>query len=265
MQHTGITLTRKTGIVTGSSRGLGKMIALGLSQAGANVVLASRTLEANEDLVNQIGARGGKAIAVRTDVTKLQDVKALRDRSLEVFGRIDILVNNAGISPSYSRAESIGEDVWDTILQTDLKGVFLCSQIIGQVMCAQNSGKIINIASTAGIEGMPLLAAYAAAKAGVINLTKTLALEWASRNVNVNAVAPGIFEVGVGEPIFKNEKIMNSWLSHVPKGRMGKKEEISGAVVFLASEWANYITGHVLVVDGGWTAGHLIGIKSQHV
>jgi NAD(P)-dependent dehydrogenase (short-subunit alcohol dehydrogenase family) len=262
MQSLGISLAGKTGIVTGTSRGLGKMIALGLAEAGANVVLASRTIEANEDIVTQIRLLGGQALAVRTDVTKVEELKELRDRCLETFGRIDILVNNAGISPSYKRAEFIEEDVWDAIIQTDLKAVFFCSQIMGQVMRKQKSGKIINIASTAGIEGMPRLAAYAVAKAGVINLTRTLALEWASYNIHVNAVAPGIFEVGVGEPIFNNEKIINSWLSHIPQGRVGKKEEICGAVVFLASELASYITGHILVVDGGWTAGHLIGIGS---
>jgi NAD(P)-dependent dehydrogenase (short-subunit alcohol dehydrogenase family) len=262
MESSAITLTGKTGIITGASRGLGKAIALGMAGAGANVVLASRNVEANEKIAEQIRLTGSEALAVRTDVTKTGDLKELRDRCLETFGRIDILVNNAGISPSYKRSEFIEEDVWDTIMQTDVKAVFFCSQIMGQVMRQQNAGKIINIASTAGVEGMPRLAAYAAAKAGVINLTRTLALEWASCNINVNAVAPGIFEVGLGEPILQNDRIINSWLSHIPQGRVGRKEEISGAVIFLASDSASYITGHILIVDGGWTAGHLIGIRS---
>lgn len=260
MEFLSMGLEGKTAVVTGASRGLGKMIALGLARAGAKVVLASRSLPANEELAGQIRAMGREALPVKTDVTQRGDLTVLRDRCLEFSGRIDILVNNAGVSPIYKKAEAIEEATWDEILQTDLKAVFFCSQVMGEVMRQQKSGKIINVASAAGLEGIPRLAAYAAAKAGVINITKTLALEWASYNICVNAVAPGIFEVGVGEPIMASEKLFQNWLTYVPLGRVGKKEEICGAVVFLASEAANYVTGQILAIDGGWTAGHLAGI-----
>ena len=197
---------------------------------------------------------GHRAIALKADVTRTEDLMLIRDRGLEAFGRIDILVNNAGISPIYKRAQFIKKEEWDPIIQTNLKAVFFCSQIIGEVMRGQKSGKVINIASVAGTEGSHRLAAYAAAKAGVINLTRTLAIEWAHYNINVNAVSPGYFEVGLGEPMLANETLKQEVLSHIPFGRLGIKEEICGAVVFLASDSANYITGQILGVDGGWTA-----------
>jgi len=260
MEFLPMTLDGKTGIVTGASRGLGRMIAFGLARAGANVVLASRNLPANEEIAREIRSWGRQAVPVKVDVTQIADLESLRARCLEAFGRIDILINNAGISPIYKRAEAIYEASWDAIMQTDLKSVFFCSQVIAQTMRTQKAGKIINVSSAAGLEGTPRLAAYAAAKAGVINLTRTLALEWAPYNINVNAIAPGVFEVGVGEPILASDKLRENWLSFVPLGRAGKKEEICGAVVFLASEAANYITGHVLTIDGGWTAGRLVGM-----
>jgi len=261
MEFPALTLEGKIGIVTGASRGLGKWIALGLAHAGANVVLASRNLEANEQVAEQIRSMGRQAIPVKTDVTHAEDLEGLRDRCLREFGKIDILVNNAGISPIYKKAEKILEDEWDAILETNLKALFFCSQAMAQVMREQKSGKIINIASGGGIEGTPRLTAYAAAKAGVINLTRTLALEWAQYNINVNAVAPGMFEVGVAEPILASEWLKENWLSFIPMKRPGKKEEICGAVVFLASEAANYVTGHILVIDGGWSAGHMAGMQ----
>lgn len=260
MKFLPLTLEGKVAMVTGASRGLGKMIALGLAHAGAKVVLASRNLEATEQVAKEIHSLGGQAISVKTDVTRMEDLKGLRDCGLEKFGKIDILVNNAGISPIYKKAEKIQEEDWDEILKTDLKAVFFCSQVMSEVMRQQKSGKIINIASVAGTEGIPRLAAYAAAKAGVINLTRTLALELAPFNITVNAVAPGVFEVGVGGPILANERLKENWLNFVPLKRPGKKEEICGAVIFLASDAANYVTGHILVVDGGWTAGHMAGM-----
>jgi len=260
MEYLPLTLEGKIAIVTGASRGLGKCIATGLAHAGANVVLTSRTLKANEQVAEEIRSMGRRALPVKTDVTSMEDLKALRDRCLQEFGKIDILVNNAGISPIYKKAEKVLGDEWDAILQTNLKAVFFCSQVMGKVMQEQKSGKIINITSVGGMEGSPRLTAYGSAKAGVVNLTQTMALEWAQYNIQVNAVAPGTFEVGVAEPILGSERLKENWLSLIPMKRPGKREEISGAVVFLASEGANYITGHVLVVDGGWSAGHLSGM-----
>jgi NAD(P)-dependent dehydrogenase (short-subunit alcohol dehydrogenase family) len=249
-----MTLEGKSAIVTGASRGMGKLISLGLAHAGADLILASIEPEGNEEAAEQIRSLGREALPVAADVTRKEDLNRIRERCLDAYGKIDILVNNAGISPIYKRAQTIDEDTLDAILQINLKAVFNCSLIMGEAMREQKFGKIINIASVHAMEGSPRLAVYSAAKAGVVNLTRTLAIEWAPFNVNVNAVAPGYFEVGLGLPVYGNEKLREEVLSHIPMGRFGKKEEICGAVVFLASDSANYITGHVLMVDGGWAA-----------
>jgi NAD(P)-dependent dehydrogenase (short-subunit alcohol dehydrogenase family) len=244
----------KIGIVTGAGGGLGKMISLALSEAGASLVLVDLDPAGNEELAQRIRSAGGQALAATADVTRTEDLEVVRDRCLDAHGRIDILINNAGISPIYKRMERVAVADWDAILEINLKGVFLCTQVIGGVMREQNRGKIVNIASVVGTEGSPRLVPYAASKAGVINLTRTLAREWAAYNINVNAVAPGYFEVGMGEPMLSQETLRNQVLSRIPMGRLGKKEEICGAVVFLASEAADYITGQILMVDGGWWA-----------
>jgi NAD(P)-dependent dehydrogenase (short-subunit alcohol dehydrogenase family) len=244
----------KVGVVTGAGGGLGRMISLALCEAGAKLVLVDINPAGSDELAQEIRSSGGQAIAVAADVTRTADLEDVRDRCLDAYGSIDILINNAGISPIYKRMERVEVADWDAILEINLKGVFLCSQVIGGFMREQESGKIINIASVVGTEGSPRLVPYAASKAGVINLTRTLAREWAPYNINVNAVAPGYFEVGMGEPMLSQEALRNEVLSHIPLGRLGKKEEICGAVVVLASESANYITGQILMVDGGWWA-----------
>ena len=254
MKFLSMTVEGKSAIVTGAGRGLGKMMSLALANAGADLVLASNEADNNEVVAKQIMEMGGKAISVTMDVNRTDDLIRMREECINAYGKIDILVNNAGISPVYNRAEHIREDILDSILQTNFRAVFICSQIIGEVMREQKHGKIINIASSAGMEGSPRIAAYAASKAAVINLTRTLAVEWAPYNINVNAVAPGFFEIGLGEPMLSNEEIKKEVISHIPLGRLGLKEEICGAAVFLASDAANYITGNILMVDGGWAA-----------
>ncbi len=248
-------LQDRTAVVTGSSGGLGKAIALGLAEAGADLVLASRNVKINEEIADQIRHMGRKALVVKVDINKNEDWIDLRSRALDEFGKVDILVNNAGISPIYKKAEEIQLDEWDAIMSTNLRAVFVGCQIFMEPMQKQGSGKIINISSAAGGEGSPRLAAYAAAKAGVANLTQTLSIEWAEYGIQVNAVAPGPFEVGLGESIMDSQFFRESWLRSLPVKRFGKDREILGAVVLLASQASDFITGQTIYVDGGWTAG----------
>jgi NAD(P)-dependent dehydrogenase (short-subunit alcohol dehydrogenase family) len=249
-----MTLEGKVGVVTGAGGRLGRMISLAMAHAGADLVLVDIRSEHNQETADQLRSAGKPALAVTADVNRVDDIRAVRARCLEAHGRIDVLVNNAGISPIYKRAEHIAEETWDAILRTNLKSVFLWCQVVGEVMREQKSGRIVNIASVNGAEGSPRVAAYAASKAGVMSLTRTLAREWAPHNVTVNSVAPGYFEVGLGEPMLANEWIRGEIVRQIPLGRLGRQEEIAGAVVFLASEAASYITGQILAVDGGWLA-----------
>ena len=247
-------LQGKVAIVTGGSRGLGKTMALGLAQAGADVVVVSRRLDACQQAVEELRPFGGSPRAVAADVSRVAEVQRLAEEVRAACGRIDILVNNAGISPIFKRAETIGEDEWDAIIDTNLKGAFFCAQAVGRVMIEQKSGVIINIGSVVGEEGAPRLSPYAVAKAGVINLTRTLAVEWAQHNVRVNCIAPAYFDVGVSEPALKAKWVYEEIIRRTPMRRVGLAQEIVGAALFLASDASSYITGHILYVDGGWHA-----------
>ena len=239
----------KTAVVTGGSRGLGRAVCLELAAGGANVVLcyAGNEAAANET-VAACEALGARAVAVRCDVADSAQVKTLMDTALQTFGRIDILVNNAGITRD-GLLMMMKEDDFDAVIDTNLKGAFLCMKAVARQMMKQRYGRIVNLSSVVGLRGNAGQVNYAASKAGVIGMTKSLAKELASRGVTVNAVAPGFMETDMTAAM--PEAAKTATLAAIPMGRMGAVEDVAKTVAFLASEEAGYITGQVIAVDGG--------------
>ncbi len=241
-------LKDKVALVTGASQGIGRDTALALAQAGAKVAVAARNEEKLATLVAEIAAAGGEALAVRMDVAQAEQVKAGFKQVLEKFGRLDILVNNAAITRDGLALRMKLED-WDAVLRTNLTGAHLCiQQALGPMMKAR-AGRIINITSVVAQMGNAGQANYVAAKAGLIGLTKAIALEIASRRITVNAVAPGFVETPMTDVL--PEKVKEELKARIPLGRLGAPRDVSAAIVFLASDEAGYITGHVLAVNGG--------------
>jgi len=245
-------LAGKIAIVTGGSRGLGKAMAIGLAQAGAHLVICD--MLDTKEAVQQIQGLGQEAIGLKVDVTKSPDIDMMTQKTIDKFHTIDILVNNAGIAPSQA-TEIMPAATWNKVLAVNLTGEFLCAQSVGKQMIKQKQGRIINIASVAGLFGSQQSAAYCASKAGIILLTKTLAVEWGKYGINVNAICPGIFRTDMTEEYIKDPGFKAMTTTRIPLGRYAQPEELMGAVIFLASTASSYITGHALVVDGGWTAG----------
>lgn len=242
-------LDGKSAIVTGASRGIGKDIALYLAKEGAKVAVNySGSKEKAEEVVEEIKSFGGEAFAIQANVDQSEDVQNLISATLENFGSIDILINNAGITRD-NLLMRMKEQEWDDVLNTNLKGVFLSTKAVTRQMMKQRKGRIINITSIVGVSGNPGQANYVAAKAGVIGLTKTTALELASRNITVNAVAPGFITTDMTEAL--PEDVKAQMLSQIPLAKFGNTEDIAKAVAFLASDDANYITGQTLHVNGG--------------
>lgn len=241
-------LKDKVAIVTGASRGIGRATAIALAAAGAHVVVNyARSRGAADEVVATITAAGGSAIALQADVAQVDQVDTLIKTAQETWGRIDVLVNNAGITRDTLLLRMKPED-WQAVIDLNLTGVFLCTRAVSKIMLKQRSGRIINIASVAGLMGNPGQANYSAAKAGVIGFTKTVAKELAPRGVTVNAVAPGFIQTDMTADLPNTEEI----LKLIPLGRYGQPEEIAGAIHFLAADpAAAYITGQVLTVDGG--------------
>lgn len=244
-------LEDRVAIVTGGSRGIGRAIALAFADAGANIVATSRTPKEVGAVAREIEKRGRRALAIACDVSKPQQVERLVTQTLEAFSKIDILVNNAGISPIWKRIENITEAEWDEILAVNLKGAFLCSREVGKVMIKQQSGVIINIASVAGMRGTTHMGPYSVSKAGVIELTRVLAYEWAKHKIRVNAIAPGWIKTDMTQWVRAHEQISKSLLAGIPMGRFGEPEEITGLAVYLASDAASFVTGQVFIADGG--------------
>jgi len=242
-------LQGQTAVVTGASRGIGRAIALELAKNGANVIVNYSGSEAKaEEVVGEIQELGVKAVKVQANVSEEESVKQLMKQAVKEFGSIDILVNNAGITKD-NLLMRMKEDEFDQVIQTNLKGTFLCTKAVTRQMMKQKSGRIINVASIVGVSGNPGQANYVAAKAGVIGLTKTTAKELASRNVLVNAVAPGFISTDMTDLL--SEEQQESLLQLVPLARLGKPEDVARVVRFLASEDANYITGQTIHIDGG--------------
>ena len=239
----------KTALVTGASRGIGRAIALALASKGFAVALNyAGSHDAAEAVKKEIEDAGGKAFTVQGDVSKSEDVDRIFKTVKDEFGGLDVLVNNAGINRD-ALLVRMKESKWDDVIATDLKSDFLTTKAAAAMMMRKRKGSIINISSVVGIMGNIGQANYAAAKAGVIGLTKACAKEMAARNIRVNAVAPGFIETAMTDGI--PEKIREGMIASIPMGRMGQPEDIAGAVCFLASDDASYITGQVLVVDGG--------------
>jgi len=241
-------LKERVALVTGASQGIGRAIALALSCAGARVVLAARNAEKLQSLAEEIDASRGTALAIQMDVGDAQQVKAGFRQALERFGRLDILVNNAAITRDGLALRMKAED-WDAVLRTNLTGAYYCIQQALAPMVRQRSGRIINVTSVVAETGNAGQANYVAAKAGLIGLTRAIAVEVASRNITVNAVAPGFIVSPMTDPLPENVK--QELLARIPLGRMGQDAEVATAIVFLASDEAAYITGHVLDVNGG--------------
>ena len=238
----------KIAVVTGASRGIGRSIALALAAQGATIVAVDMDQASTEAVVAELQAVGGKALAVVGNVTVSADVERMIDAATEAFGRVDILVNNAGITRD-GLLMRMKDDDWDAVLDVNLKGAFLCTRAVFKVMSKQRYGRIINIASVVGQMGNAGQANYCASKAGLIGLTKSNAREMAKRNITVNAVAPGFIATAMTDAL--SDKVRAELTAQIPLERLGSADDIANAVVFLASETAGYITGHVLSVNGG--------------
>jgi 3-oxoacyl-[acyl-carrier protein] reductase len=239
----------KAAIVTGASRGIGREIALNLAKEGAKVVVNySGSKDKADEVVTLIKNAGGEAFAVQADVSNPDSVKNMIDETIATFGSIDILVNNAGITRD-NLLMRMKEDEWDDVININLKGVFLCTKGVTRQMMRQRAGKIVNVASIVGVSGNPGQANYVAAKAGVIGLTKTTAKELATRNINVNAVAPGFITTDMTETL--SEDVQKQMLANIPLGKLGSPENVAKTVLFLLSDDAAYITGQTIHVDGG--------------
>ncbi len=241
-------LKDRVALVTGASQGIGRATALALAQAGAKVACAARNAEKLAGVVAEIAAAGGEAFAVPMDVADSGQIKAGFKQVLERFGRLDILVNNAAITRDALAVRMKSED-WDAVLRTNLTGAHVCIQQALAVMMRQRSGRIINVASIVAEMGNAGQANYVAAKAGLVGLTKAIAIEIASRNITVNAVAPGFIATPMTDPL--PDKVKEDLNARIPLGRMGKDTDVAAAIVFLSSDEAGYITGHVLDVNGG--------------
>jgi NAD(P)-dependent dehydrogenase (short-subunit alcohol dehydrogenase family) len=247
-------LEGKVAVVTGASRGFGKAIAIGLAEAGADVVLASRTQSDLDAVAEEIQSLGRKALALSTDMLDKASIEELAATALERFGKIDILVNNAGQGWNLPFLK-ISEKQWDQILNVNLKGYFFCTQIFGQYMFKAKSGRVINISSAMGNYPLPFITAYAASKGAINAMTKCLAQEWAAIGITVNAIAPSYFATDINKDAMENEAATKLIMSKTPMNRWGQVEELVGLVVYLASDASSFMTGAIIPLDGGWSAG----------
>lgn len=244
----------KVAFVTGAANGIGRATAIAFAAEGANVVVADVAEKGIQETVRLLEEAGGKALAITCDVQKSEDIKKALDETVKTFGRLDIAFNNAGVEQPVKETTAITEEEWDHLMNIDLRGIFLCMKYEIPLMLASGGGAIVNTSSGAGVKGFKGQAAYAAAKHGIIGLTRSAALDYADKNIRINAVCPGIIETPMmdrfsgGTPEGRQRVIAQE-----PIGRMGKPEEIASAVVWLCSDGASFATGHALVVDGGQT------------
>ena len=245
-------LKGKSGIVTGGGSGIGRAIAKGLVQAGAEIVIAGRNKEKLEKAVSEIGKFGGPVVPVQADISKIGDIKNLVGRTVKEFGKIDFLFNNAGIIRR-SSSEDFSEKDWDETININLKGPFFLAQAVAKVMISQKrKGKIINTSSLIAVQGGKRVPSYAASKGGLNQVTKSMANDWAKYNILVNAIGPGWVKTELTELLQKDKDRFNEITSRIPLGRWADPEDLIGAAVFLASDASDYITGQTIFVDGGW-------------
>jgi 2-deoxy-D-gluconate 3-dehydrogenase len=254
VQFPNFNLNGKVALVTGGGRGIGRAIALALAHAGADVAISGRTLSQLQSTAAEINGLGRKSLTITADVSKLQDIENMVNATAREFGKIDILVNNAGIN---QRAPSIEvtEELWDSVIDTNLKGTFFCCQAVGKIMLKQGKGKIINICSLTSQIGIMTIAPYGASKSGVLGLTRSLAAEWAKHGINVNAIGPGYHETDLIKPLMENKAWMERVMPRIPIRRIGTTEDLMGVAVFLASDASDYVSGEIIYVDGGFLSG----------
>ncbi len=243
-------LTGKTAIVTGAGRGIGRALAIGLAEAGAQVAAVSRTADELDQTVSEITSAGGSAHAIIADVTESGAARRIVGETIDQLGGLHILVNNAGRNIR-SKALDVTEEEWDSITDLDLRAAFFMAQAAGAVMCDQKYGRIINIASVGGLVALRTGVAYGASKAGLIHMSRVLSLEWSKWNVTVNTIAPWYFRTPMTEKLLADQQYVDEILAQTPMGRVGELEELVGPAIFFASDAAAYVTGQVLAVDGG--------------
>ncbi len=246
-------LSGRRALVTGASRGIGQSIAVALAEAGADVAVTARSVDGLSETRALIKATGRRCVALAQDVRDVEACRTVTAEAAEQLGGLDILVNNAGfenVRPSLD----VDEELWESILATNLKGAFFCAQAAGRIMAAGGGGAIVNLCSLTSYVGVPTAAPYGASKSGLLGVTRALATEWAPHNIRVNAIAPGYFRTAMTEVFYENDDWQAQMLDKIPQRRFGKDSDIGGVAVFLCSDAAAYVTGHCIPVDGGYLA-----------
>jgi 2-deoxy-D-gluconate 3-dehydrogenase len=238
-------------VVTGASKGIGRAIAVGLSEAGADLAVVARSESLLQNLAEEIKILGRKCLPIKVDISSMADIQRMVTTVKSHFGRIDILINNAAINIRKSTLE-VSEGDWDKLMNINLKGSYFVAQEVARVMKEQRSGKIINICSNVSVVGLPGRVLYCISKGGLLQMTKAMALDLVDYNIRVNAIGPGFIKTPMTEPLFEDQEKLNFYLNRIPMHRVANPEDIQGAAVFLASEASDYMTGHTVYVDGGW-------------
>lgn len=241
----------RVALVTGASRGIGKALALGLAETGAKVVIGSRKKEGLDPVAQEIRQNGGEALAIPTHMGEEEQVAAFVEGALNAYGRVDIAVNNAATNPHFGPLLTATASLWDKILEVNLRGAFFLAQQVAPIMEGQGGGKILNVASLSGVQPMPGLGVYSVSKAGLIMMTKVLAMELGPQNIQVNGIAPGVIKTQFSRLLWETDSISESVIRSTPLGRIGEIEDVLGVALFLVSEGADFITGEIVFIDGG--------------
>jgi NAD(P)-dependent dehydrogenase (short-subunit alcohol dehydrogenase family) len=252
-QYKGFDLSDRVAVVTGGGTGIGKAIALGMAEAGADLVLLGRRTEPLQETAGEVKAMGRRAAFHSVDIGKIPEMRKCVDATVKEFGKIDILVNNAAVATG-EPLEDVTEEVWDETMDINFKGAFFCAQAVGKYMIKQKKGKIINILSNCSFVAEAGIGAYCGSKGGLLMITRCLATEWAKYGINVNGIGPAFILTPINEPLLKNKHFVDWSTNRIPFHRMGMPEELVGAAIYLASDAASFVNGAVIMVDGGFTA-----------